>query len=184
MSGNRGEMIAVEALLDEVRVGLAQVLAGVVIGAAEGHGQEGLLLGPLFHHVHIVEVMADGLVREDPANRSRRTAWPALLAISCWASSSMSLPPSARSSAPLATAPTGPTRSWQSREHINAAKFSWVRLLSLMFSLLIGLRINPVSGLAAWALPGPLRRHHSEAPRLGNLSTRADTRERPGKHAR
>ncbi len=41
---------------------LAHVLAGVVVGAAEGHGQEGLLLGRLLLHIHAFEKLIDAVV--------------------------------------------------------------------------------------------------------------------------
>lgn len=43
----------------------AHVFAGVVVGAAEGHGEEGFLLGGLFFHVDVVKEFADAVVAQD-----------------------------------------------------------------------------------------------------------------------
>ena len=51
----------------EVEVAATHVLAGVLGGAAEDHGEEGLLLGGLSVHVDVVEESADAVVGEDLA---------------------------------------------------------------------------------------------------------------------
>ena len=53
-----------EAALHEVGVAVTHALVGIVVGAAEGHGQKGLLFGRLAIHIHILEKIADTVVGE------------------------------------------------------------------------------------------------------------------------
>ena len=56
-----------QAALDEMRVCLPHVLTGVVVRAAQHHGQKGLLLRPLPVHVYIVEVAGYPVVHQHPS---------------------------------------------------------------------------------------------------------------------
>src|ERR1017187_3083733 len=58
------EMRIIKSLLDQVRMSFSHVQAGVVIWAAESHGQETFLLGRLFGHIHARKEPADAVVLE------------------------------------------------------------------------------------------------------------------------
>ena len=65
MHGNHIEMGIIEAVVDEIHMGVAQILAGVIVGSAKHHGEEGFLLGALLVHVDGIEDLTDAVVVED-----------------------------------------------------------------------------------------------------------------------
>lgn len=67
MAGDLVEMAVVQTVGDQFFMRHAQVRAGVFVGAAKGHGQKGLLLGPLAVHVGGVEKIRNFIIHQDLA---------------------------------------------------------------------------------------------------------------------
>lgn len=57
----------IESTADETGVAGAHILAAVVGGSAEDHGEEGFLLADLLIHIDVIEEMGDAIVGEDLA---------------------------------------------------------------------------------------------------------------------
>jgi hypothetical protein len=61
------EVVLVESPLDQRRVGLAHLLAGIFLRASHGPAEEILLLRPLLVHVDVVKEITDRVVLQDLA---------------------------------------------------------------------------------------------------------------------
>jgi len=61
------EVVPVESPLDQRRVGLAHLLAGIFLRASHGPAEEILLLRPLLVHVDVVKEITDRVVLQDLA---------------------------------------------------------------------------------------------------------------------